>query len=174
MISFVDVDIDKEAQVAEELAGGHGHSEEDHGHGGHGGHDGGHSGGHDGGHGGGHSAGHGGGHGHGGGKKDNRHDSRVNSFSTIKEGEILPQKLSAWMQMLGQLPPEKGTIFRIKAILAVKGHPYKHVFHAVMDVSDEEDAGPWAEGEKKVSKIVFIGKGMDEAFLRAGFDEIFA
>lgn len=51
----------------------------------------------------------------------------------------------------GQLPPERGTIFRIKAslsggfnverihhnlwtqaILAVKGHPYKHVFHAVL------------------------------------------
>jgi hypothetical protein len=52
----------------------------------------------------------------------------------------------------GQLPPECGTIFRIKAgaeflqpsqpsqplqpltqaILAVKGHPYKHVFHAVL------------------------------------------
>ena len=48
----------------------------------------------------------------------------------------------------GQLPPDKGTVFRIKAgievrkntkqpavhcqaILAVKGHPYKHVFHAV-------------------------------------------
>jgi len=75
--------------------------------------------------------------------------------------------------MLGQMPPEQGTIFRIKAILAVKGHPYKHVFHAVMDVSDEDDAGPWAEGEKRVSKIVFIGKGMDQSFLRAGFDAIF-
>ena len=51
----------------------------------------------------------------------------------------------------GQLAPEHGTIFRIKAgevnswqlhpeplqpltqsILAVKGHPYKHVFHAVL------------------------------------------
>eukprot|EP00913_Durusdinium_trenchii_P007608 g7149.t1 len=46
------------------------------------------------------------------------------------------------------------------AILAVKGHPYKHVFHAVMDISDEDDAGPWQEGEKKVSKIVFIGKAL--------------
>mmetsp|Transcript_31001 Transcript_31001/g.78403 ORF Transcript_31001/g.78403 Transcript_31001/m.78403 type:complete len:80 (-) Transcript_31001:73-312(-) len=77
------------------------------------------------------------------------------------------------MQSLGQLPPDKGTIFRIKAILAVKGHPFKHVFHAVMDVSDEDDAGPWEEGEKKVSKIVFIGKSMDEPFLRQGFEDIF-
>merc|ERR1711957_514435 len=65
------------------------------------------------------------------------------------------------------------TIFRIKAILAVKGHPYKHVFHAVMDISDEDDAGPWAEGEKKISKIVFIGKGLDRTFIQKGWEEIF-
>ena len=61
------------------------------------------------------------------------------------------------MQSIGQLAPERGTIFRIKAILAVKGHPYKHVFHAVMDISDEDDAGPWEEGEKKarVMKISY-------------------
>lgn len=97
----------------------------------------------------------------------------MNSFAIVKEGEIVPQKLSMWMQSLGQLPPERGTIFRIKAILAVKGHPFKHVFHAVMDVSDEDDAGPWAEGEKKVSKIVFIGKSMDKPFLTKGFEDIF-
>jgi len=152
--------------------GAHGHDEdckEEHGDGGHGG------GGH-GGYGAGHGgdvpvAGHGGGHGHG--NTANRHDDRVNSFSIMRDGEILPQRLARWMQMLGQLPADKGTVFRIKAILAVKGHPYKHVFHAVMDVSDEDDAGPWGEDEKKISKIVFIGKSMDQQFLRDGFEAIF-
>eukprot|EP00405_Crypthecodinium_cohnii_P016168 CAMPEP_0206451876 /NCGR_PEP_ID=MMETSP0324_2-20121206/19608_1 /ASSEMBLY_ACC=CAM_ASM_000836 /TAXON_ID=2866 /ORGANISM="Crypthecodinium cohnii, Strain Seligo" /LENGTH=499 /DNA_ID=CAMNT_0053921853 /DNA_START=75 /DNA_END=1574 /DNA_ORIENTATION=- len=177
MANFVNEDIEKEAEstvVIEDGHGGHGgheghgdghgHDEnctEDHGHGGHGGH------------GGGHGSTHSGGHGHGHGSKDNRHDVRVNSFAIVKEGEIVPRKLSMWMQMLGQLPEEKGTIFRIKAILAIKDHPFKHVFHAVMDVSDEDDAGPWAEGEKKINKIVFIGKSMDEPFLRKGFEAIF-
>jgi len=196
MVHFANEDIATEAEVPKELGGhghagheghgGHGHDDdctEDHGGGhggGHGGHGGGHDGGHDGSHGGGHNssgysghgdAGHGAGTGHGRG--DNRHDARVNSFSVVREGEILPRRLSAWMQSLGQLPADKGTIFRIKAILAVKDHPYKHVFHAVMDVSDEDDAGPWAEGEKKVSKIVFIGKSMDQKYLREGFEAIF-
>jgi len=182
MTNFVNVDLDAEAPIAPELSGhgeghggGHGHDEnctEDHGHGGE--HGGSHAGGH-GGHGGGHGAGHGGGHGtgHGHGKGGSRHDSRVNSFALTREGEIVPRRLSMWMQSLGQLPPEKGTIFRIKAILAVKGHPYKHVFHAVMDVSDEDDAGPWKEGEKKVSKIVFIGKNMDQKFLTEGWERMF-
>lgn len=174
MTNFINTDLEKEAETAPQLAGHEGgHSE---------GHGGGHGGGHgqdpdseDHGHGNGHAGdGHGAGHGHGHLAKKSRHDSRVNSFSVVREGEIDPQKLGVWMQSLGQLPAEKGLIFRIKAILAVKGHPFKHVFHAVMDVSDEDDAGPWAEGEKKICKIVFIGKSLDQPFLRAGFNGIFA
>ncbi|CAE8709631.1 unnamed protein product [Polarella glacialis] len=177
MTNFVN-ESDFEKEAVSEVAGhggghegGHGHDEnctEEHGEGGHGGHGGGH-----GAHGEaastGHGAGHGGGHGHG----ENRHDTRVNSFSIVREGEIVPRRLSAWMQSLGQLPADKGVVFRIKAILAVKDHPYKHVFHAVMDVSDEDDAGPWGPDEKKVSKIVFIGKSLDQKFLREGFEAIF-
>lgn len=185
MCNFVDADIETEAATAPELEHGHG------GHGGHGGHDGGHDGGHGGGHGHGNGHGHGdghdpnctedhghgdsheGGHGHGHIAKKSRHDSRVNSFSVVREGEIIPQKLSKWMQTIGTLDESRGIIFRIKAILAIKGHPFKHVFHAVMDVSDEDDAGPWKDGEKKVSKIVFIGKGLDHKFLKDGFESIF-
>jgi len=162
-----------EANCDEEHGGGHGGGHGDGGHGGGGHGDGGYVGGHGGGHGDGHAplAGHG--NGHTSESVESRHDKRVNSFSIIKEGEILPKRLSAWMATLGQLPKERGVVFRIKAILAVKGHPYKHVFHAVMDVSDEDDAAPWEEGEKKLCKIVFIGKGLDQKFLREGFEAIF-
>lgn len=97
----------------------------------------------------------------------------MHSFAIVKEGEIIPRKLFNWMQSLNSLPAKRGQIFRIKAILAVKGHPFKRVFHAVMDVSDEDDAGEWAEGEKKISKIVFIGKSLDKDFLTKGFQEMY-
>eukprot|EP00927_Polykrikos_kofoidii_P011411 TRINITY_DN1483_c0_g1_i1.p1 TRINITY_DN1483_c0_g1~~TRINITY_DN1483_c0_g1_i1.p1 ORF type:complete len:515 (+),score=107.22 TRINITY_DN1483_c0_g1_i1:73-1617(+) len=190
MTRFAEDDITAEPPVNfAEVQGHGGHGHDAHGHDAHGeGHDAncteghgdaGHAGHGDAGH-----AGHGGaghasgtnaavGHGHGNASTAARFDSRVNSFSIVKEGQIIPAKLSRWMQALGTLPAERGTIYRIKAILAVKGHPYKHVFHAVMDVSDEADAGEWAEGEKKVSKIVFIGKSLDEKFLRDGFFDIF-
>jgi len=189
-------DIDREADAMELEADGHGSSQ---GHGGGHGHEedsthGGHGGGHgDDGHGSssGHgSSGHGGGsssnghgssghgkavghgNGHGGGAAGSRHDGRVNSFAIVKEGEIAPRNLGRWMQILRMLPEEKGTIFRVKAILAVQGHPYKFVYHAVMDVADSDDAGLWGEGEKKINKIVFIGKSMDEPFLRSAFEAI--
>ncbi|CAJ1335081.1 unnamed protein product, partial [Effrenium voratum] len=173
MTNFVNTEIEKEA----EDDGGHGGHQ---GHGGHGGHD--HGEGHDPnctedhGHGDSHSGGHGHGHGHAdehghvAKKQKSRHDSRVNSMSLVREGELLPSKLSAFMQSLGQLPPEKGTIFRIKGILAVKNHPYKHVFHAVMDVSDEADAERWGPDEKRITKIVFIGKALDKAFIREALE----
>eukprot|EP00421_Protoceratium_reticulatum_P041805 CAMPEP_0168441726 /NCGR_PEP_ID=MMETSP0228-20121227/43642_1 /TAXON_ID=133427 /ORGANISM="Protoceratium reticulatum, Strain CCCM 535 (=CCMP 1889)" /LENGTH=513 /DNA_ID=CAMNT_0008456067 /DNA_START=38 /DNA_END=1579 /DNA_ORIENTATION=- len=188
MTHFVDSSIEVEAAEdhGHEGHGGHGgghdgHGEGHEGHGGHGGHGDGH--GHDckeeghghEGHGSSSSGGHGhdDGHGHASKKSKSRHDSRVNSMAICREGEMQPKKLSEWMASLGKLPKERGTIFRIKGILAVKNHPFKHVFHAVMDVSDEDDAGPWAEGEKKISKIVFIGKNLDQQFLRDGFEGTF-
>jgi len=183
MANFANVDIEKEDKdehghegsghegghdpnCTEDHGDGHGHGEShghDSGHSGHGGHDSGHS------------SGHGDGHkdAHGHTVKKSRHDSRVNSMSIVREGEILPQKLGAFMQRMGELPKEKGVVFRMKGILAIKDHPKKHVFHAVMDVSDEEDAAPWAPGERKISKMVFIGKGLDQKFIRDGFDDIF-
>lgn len=112
------------------------------------------------------------GHGHGA-KGDNRHDNRVNSFAIVKEGEINPRKFSIFMHCLGGLPPQRGTVFRIKAILAIKEKPEKLVFHQVMDVSDSDNGGFWQEDEKKVSKIVFIGKSLDKPFLMKAFEDTF-
>jgi len=182
MSKFATEDIEKEAEVVEDV---HGHGGHDDGHGGHGdGHgeactdDHGHGGGgHEEGHGGSHSSGsHGHGDGHADGRghvaKKSRHDTRVNSFALVREGDIIPQKLGKFMQTLGTLPEEAGLIFRIKGILALKNHPYKHVFHAVMDVSDEDDLGEWGD-EKRISKIVFIGKAMNRKFITDQWDLIF-
>mmetsp|Transcript_101974 Transcript_101974/g.293675 ORF Transcript_101974/g.293675 Transcript_101974/m.293675 type:complete len:516 (-) Transcript_101974:66-1613(-) len=191
MCNFVNMDIEKEAEFVAEFDAGHGsgHGHEQ-GHGGHG-HEEGHGSGHGGNHGqhhdighvGGHSGDHrlgshpGSGHGHvqGHSSGDSRHDTRVNSFAFVREGEIAPGRLAAFFHMLklSQMVPDRGTIFRIKAILAVKRHPCKVVFHAVMDVSDEDTADPWKEGEKKLCKIVFIGKSLDRAFFERAWESNF-
>lgn len=97
----------------------------------------------------------------------------MNSFAIVREGEMVQEKMVRWMEALQCLPPQLGTIFRIKGILAVQGHPYKHVFHSVMDVSDEDDAEPWAEGEKRISKIVFIGKSLNRKVISETFHKTF-
>merc|ERR1712118_280637 len=135
----------------------------------------GHGGGHGEGHGAGHSIGHATGHGHVVGEGGvARHDQRINSFSIVREGEIDSKRMSLFFRWVGMLPQEFGTIYRIKCVLAVRGYPFKHVFHSVMDVSDEDDAGPWAEGEKKICKAVFIGKSLHQKKIREAFEELFA
>ena len=79
-------------------------------------------------------------------------------FAFSRTSRLNVQARSTWHSI--QIPWTlscPGTIFRIKGILAVKSHPFKHVFHAVMDVSDEADAEPWGKDEKRITKIVFIG-----------------
>jgi len=60
---------------------------------------------------------------------------------------------------------------RIKAIFAVQGIRDKVAFHAVMDCTDEEMIGPWKEGEKRVCKLVVIGRNIDKQYIRDAFAE---
>jgi G3E family GTPase len=109
-------------------------------------------------------------HDHGHQKKKSRHDSRVNSIGVQEYGEMTQQSLSGLMRALSQVPEGKGLIMRIKAIFAVQGIRDKVAFHAVMDCTDEEMIGPWKEGEKRVCKLVVIGRSIDKAYIRDAFN----
>jgi G3E family GTPase len=111
-------------------------------------------------------------HGHGQSHKNkkSRHDSRVNSIGLQIPGEMTRQSLSVLMQRLSQPPDDKGIILRIKGIFCVQGINEKVAFHAVMDCTDEEMIGGWADGEKKVCKLVVIGRNIDKAYIRESFE----
>lgn len=100
-----------------------------------------------------------------------KHDNRINSFSIVEECELDKKGLREWMHQLTAMTetPEKGEIFRIKGIFAMRGMEEKIVIHAVMDSMNEEMIGEWAEGEKRVCKVVFIGKSLDKEYITAGF-----
>ncbi|CAE8631926.1 unnamed protein product [Polarella glacialis] len=109
------------------------------------------------------------GHGH----EASRHDSRVNSLALVKEGEVDEEALREFVRSLGNLPKEQGLLFRMKAIMAVKGTEAKRVLHAVMDVMDQLEAGAWEPGETRICKLVLIGKGLDRQELRKSWDKLF-
>ena len=75
------------------------------------------------------------------------------------------------MKALSQAPEGKGLFMRIKGIFAVQGIKDKVAFHAVMDCTDEEMIGPWKPDEKRVCKLVVIGRNIDKAYIREAFDE---
>jgi G3E family GTPase len=60
-------------------------------------------------------------------------------------------------------------ILRSKGILTIKGSLDRFVFQAVHMLMEGDDGKRWRPGEPRHSKLVFIGRNLDPAELRAGF-----
>jgi len=104
-------------------------------------------------------------HSHGGLK--HYHDEEMQSVSAKLEGEVDPEKFMPWIRELTQL---RGVdILRSKGILAFKNEPKRFVFQGVHMILDGDLQRPWTEGERRQSKIVFIGRRLDENEIREGF-----
>jgi len=74
-------------------------------------------------------------------------------------------------QWLNDLIQTKGPdILRAKGILDVKGEERRLVFQAVHMIMEGDFQRPWKEGEPRYSRLVFIGRDLDEAALKAGFE----
>lgn len=116
-------------------------------------------------------------HGHSHGKKKHHHDTRVASVGIDLPGSLDLGKFNEW---LGALVQEKGAdIYRCKGIIAVAGRDERFVFHGVhmmvqMGHSGEGQGRPWAEGEARGCKAVFIGKELDRQGLIEGFTSCLA
>jgi G3E family GTPase len=105
-------------------------------------------------------------HDHGHGLK-HYHDEDMQSISARLAGDVDPDKFMPWINRLTQ---EQGLdILRCKGIVAFKGDPKRFVFQGVHMMLDGEPQREWKAGETRESKVVFIGRNLDEATIRAGF-----
>ena len=95
------------------------------------------------------------------------HDEDMQSIAARLEGDVDPDKFMPWINRLTQ---ERGpNILRCKGILAFKGDPQRFVFQGVHMMLDGELQREWKPGEKRESKVVFIGRDLDEDEIRRGF-----
>ncbi len=105
-------------------------------------------------------------HHHGHGLK-HYHDEDMQSIAARLEGDLDPDKFMPW---INQLTQERGpNILRCKGIVAFKGDPKRFVFQGVHMMLDGEPQREWKKGEKRESKVVFIGRNLDESEIREGF-----
>lgn len=115
----------------------------------------------------GHSHGHSHSHAH-----DHFHDERVKSVSIVKEGDLDLDRVNDW---LGDLLMERSEdIYRMKGVLSISGCDERFVFQGVHAMFEGTAERPWAAGESRASRLVFIGKDLDAAALREGFDSCLA
>jgi G3E family GTPase len=100
------------------------------------------------------------------------HDETVNSVAIVESGELDWDKLNNW---LGELLRTQGPdIFRMKGILTIAGEDQPFVFQGVHMLFDgkpldevlPKDAAEKLKKERK-NELVFIGRNLDEAQLKA-------
>ena len=100
---------------------------------------------------------------------DHHHEDEVRSLSITADRPVDPDRFQKWMGALLQI---KGAdIFRSKGILAIDGAPRRYVYQGVHMMMDSAWGTPWKDGEKRSSKLVFIGRNLDGDNLQRGFEE---
>ncbi|KAF8011057.1 hypothetical protein BT93_J1618 [Corymbia citriodora subsp. variegata] len=98
---------------------------------------------------------------------DHVHDSAVSSVSIVSEGTLDLDEVDDWLERLIE---EKGEdLYRMKGVLSVTGYEQRYVFQGVHSTLDGCPGGVWGPDEKRINKLVFIGRNLDETVLRKGF-----
>jgi G3E family GTPase len=96
------------------------------------------------------------------------HDADIACVSIRERGAMNATLFTRWLNALVQLKGKN--LLRTKGIIDLAGEPRRFVFHGVHMTLDGRPGKPWGAGER-LNELVFIGRHLDEAALRAGFAE---
>ena len=91
----------------------------------------------------------------------------MQSISLKTDEPLDPDKFFPFIQNLTQA--EGPNILRSKGILSLKDDPQRFVFQGVHMMLDGDHQREWKDGEKRESRIVFIGRNLPEQEIRGGF-----
>jgi G3E family GTPase len=95
------------------------------------------------------------------------HDVTVKSVS-LRAGEMDPKKFFPWIEKITQM--EGPNILRLKGIIALKDDPDRYVIQGVHMIIEGDHQREWRAGERHESRLVFIGRELDEDRLRRSFE----
>jgi G3E family GTPase len=101
------------------------------------------------------------------GEEAHQHDETVGSVAIVESGEVDGQRLNEWIGML--LQTQGADIFRMKGIMNVKGEKHRHVFQGVHMLFDGMSDRLWRNDEVRKNELVFIGRNLNAAQLKAEF-----
>ena len=95
------------------------------------------------------------------------HDVTVRSVS-LRAGEMDPKKFFPWIEKITQT--DGPNILRLKGIIALKDDPDRYVIQGVHMIMEGDHQRPWKDDEKHESRLVFIGRDLDDEKLRRTFE----
>ena len=96
------------------------------------------------------------------------HGDGVSSVSLSSRQPLDQAALSQWLEAL--VAQQGQSILRLKGIIDVQGEERRLVVQGVHMLLEGEMQRPWRPGEPRLSRLVFIGRELDSAALRAGFE----
>ena len=99
-----------------------------------------------------------------------RHHHDIHSFSFEFDRPFNVEKFEFFVQQLS----EKEKVYRSKGFLSIQGNPRRAIFHGVNNRFTILWDRLWEKDEKRASQLVFIGKGLDEAKIRAQIEKCLA
>jgi G3E family GTPase len=109
---------------------------------------------------------------HGHDHADRLHEDDIKGVSLRLDKPLDTNKVSRWLNDL--LALQGPNILRAKGILDVKGENRRLVFQAVHMILEGDLQREWRDGEERYSRMVFIGRELNEAQLKAGFESCIA
>ena len=107
-------------------------------------------------------------HDHGHAKASDIHDDDIRGISLRLDRPVDGGKSTTWLNDL--LAAQGPDILRAKGIIDVAGDERRLVFQAVHMILEGDFQRPWTATDQRHSRLVFIGRDLDEAKLRAGFE----
>ncbi len=112
------------------------------------------------------------GHDHQGHIHDHVAESGITSISLKADRPLDAGRVTAWLNNVVQT--QGVDILRAKGIIDVKGEDRRLVFQAVHMILEGDFQGAWKNDADRYSRLVFIGRKLDEAGLKAGFESCIA
>jgi len=94
------------------------------------------------------------------------HDVTVQSIS-LRAGPMDPKKFFPWIEKITQI--DGPNILRLKGIIAFEDDADRYVVQGVHMIVEGAHQRAWREGEKRESRIVFIGRELDREKLTRTF-----
>jgi len=102
------------------------------------------------------------------GARGHTHQDDIKGISLSLDRPLDGGKFTAWLDQL--LGTQGQNILRAKGIIDVQGEDRRLVFQAVHMILEGDLQREWGVSERRWSRAVFIGRDLDEAALKAGFE----
>jgi G3E family GTPase len=97
------------------------------------------------------------------------HGDDVSSVAIELKGNMNLDKVNYWLG--GLIEVKSNDLYRYKGVLAIQDFERRFVYQGVHMVFEGSPDRPWKDGEERTSKMVFIGRDLDEALIREGFEQ---